>query len=234
MTITETAREASTRSDTVHQRIRRAILEQALHPGTRLPEDRVGEQFGVSRTIVRTALTRLEAEGLVEIRPNRGAMVASPSVEEAKAVFGVRLWLERAVVTALAGRLTARQADLLRGHVEREEKARGRDGPKSIRLAGEFHVLLAELTGNPLLQRYVGETVSRSSLIIALYGATHSSECAVTEHRQLIDALLNGDAAEAERLMIAHLGAVIDRAALVQPQPEPELEDVLGRYARAG
>jgi DNA-binding GntR family transcriptional regulator len=50
---TETVREASTRSDTVYQLIRRAILEQALNPGTRLPEDRVGEQFGVSRTIVR-------------------------------------------------------------------------------------------------------------------------------------------------------------------------------------
>ena len=94
------------------------------------------------------------------------------------------------VVEILAGRLT--QATRWRGWTTmstREDAAHGRDGPASIRLAGEFHILLAEMTGNAMLARYVNEVVSRCSLILAIYGRPHSSDCAVTEHRELIEAL---------------------------------------------
>ena len=67
----------TTLTNAVHDLLRRAIIEQALKPGMRLPEDTVGEQFGVSRTIVRHALVRLENQGLVITRRNRGAFVAS-------------------------------------------------------------------------------------------------------------------------------------------------------------
>jgi DNA-binding GntR family transcriptional regulator len=225
-----TKREAQTRSETVYRLLRRAILEQALRPGTRLPEDLVGEQVGVSRTIVRTALTRLSAEGLVDLRPNRGAVVAEPSLEEARQVFTVRGWLERAVVAELAQAVTQRQLALLEEHVEREQKAKGRDGPRSIRLAGEFHVLLAELTGNRHLIRYVNETVSRCSLILALYAVKHSTDCAVSEHRAIIAALRRRDGAAAERLMLEHLGGIAERAELLPTSQAPDLKDVLARY----
>lgn len=226
----ETANETRSRSETVYLLLRRAILEQTLQPGTKLPEDVVGEQCGVSRTIVRAALARLNGEGLVELRPNRSAVVAKPTLEEARGIFAVRLWLERAVIASLAGRITNRQLALLDGHVDREDHARGRSAPQAIRLAGEFHTLLAELTGNRLLARYVAETVSRCSLILALYGRPHSADCAVSEHRQIIEALRRKDAAEAERLMIDHLGSVEERAELAPAAPAPDLRDILSRY----
>ena len=80
----------STLTDAVYDLLRKAIIEQALKPGMRLPEDTVGEKFGVSRTIVRHALVRLENEGLVVSRRNRGAFVAEPSREEAQHVFELR------------------------------------------------------------------------------------------------------------------------------------------------
>ncbi|MFD2856322.1 GntR family transcriptional regulator [Seohaeicola zhoushanensis] len=64
----------STLTSAVYDLLRKAIIEQALKPGMRLPEDTVGEQFGVSRTIVRQALVRLENEGLVVTRRNRGPL----------------------------------------------------------------------------------------------------------------------------------------------------------------
>ena len=82
------------RKDVIYRSLRQAIIEQALKPGAKLPEDRIGEQFGVSRTGVRGALVRLAAEGLVEIRPNRGAAVAEPSLEEAQDIFDMRRCLE--------------------------------------------------------------------------------------------------------------------------------------------
>lgn len=214
----------------VYRALRRAIIEQALQPGQKLPEDTIGRQFGVSRTLVREALGRLAIEGLVEMRVNRGACVAYPSLEEARAVFDVRRGLERMVVEQLAGRLTTAQSDELTSHVDQEVAATG-DGPKSIRLAGEFHIKLAVMTGNELLLRYVQEVSSRCSLILALYGRPHSSECAVTEHRRLIQSLRAGDVKAAVRLMDQHLDAVASRA-LIAPSQSHDIENALAPYAR--
>ena len=70
---------------TICRALRRAIIEQALEPGTKLPEDALGERFGVSRTIARQALGQLAAEGLVELRRNRIAVVETPSWPRATA-----------------------------------------------------------------------------------------------------------------------------------------------------
>src|SRR4051812_49640545 len=103
------AKPATDRVGLIYRTLRHAIIEQALEPGAKLPEDAIGERFGASRTIVRHALGRLAAEGLVELRRNHGASVAVPSWEEARDVFDVRLGLERLVVARLAGRLTGDQ-----------------------------------------------------------------------------------------------------------------------------
>lgn len=218
------------RAQAVYKALRRAIIEQALKPGMKLPEDSIGEQLGVSRTLVREAFGRLAIEGLVELKPNRGANVAYPTLEEARDVFEVRRGLERLVAESLAGRLTPAQSAELEAHVRLEEKAHGQDGPEAIRLSGEFHIKLAEMTGNALLLRYVQEASSRCSLILAIYGRPHSSECAVCEHRQLIEALRTGDAARAAALMDHHLQSVVTRA-LLAPRGERDIRDVLAPYA---
>ena len=99
---------AATRAAAIYRALRHAIIEQALEPGAKLPEDAIGERFGVSRTLVRHALGQLAAEGLVELRRNRGAAVARPSWDEARDIFDVRRGLERLVVLRLAGQLTPR------------------------------------------------------------------------------------------------------------------------------
>jgi len=218
------------RADTVYRGLRRAIIEQALGPGTKLPEDLVGRRFGVSRTVVRAALARLAAESLVELHLNRGATVAHPSLDEAHDVFDIRRSLERLVVERLAGRLSRADLARLKQHVAAEEQARGRGGAESIRLAGEFHMLLAELAGSSTLSRYVGELISRSSLILAIYGRPHSPDCAVTEHREIIDALVRGDTPVVTRLMDRHLDAIIGRA-LIAPPPRRDISDILSDYA---
>jgi len=221
---------AMRRSGSVYRALKRAIIDQALSPGAKLPEDAIGERLGVSRTLVREALQRLNAEGLVELRPNRGAYVAVPSLEDGQDIFAVRNALEKLFVTTLAGRLTQAQRQQLEEHVAAEERASGNDGATSIRLAGEFHTLLAEMTGNALLVRYVNEVVSRCSLILALYGRPHSSDCAVSEHRQLLAALAEGRGEHAAELMGVHLEAIASRALLVRE--ERDLGDLLAAYAR--
>src|SRR5215475_7674288 len=98
--------ESSDKVSVICRALRRAVIEQALEPGAKLPEDSLGERFGVSRTIARHALGRLAAEGLVELRRNRIAVVATPSWDEARDIFDVRIGLERLVISRLVGRLT--------------------------------------------------------------------------------------------------------------------------------
>lgn len=223
------------RSSAVYRALRHAIMEQGLTPGAKLPEDAIGEQFGVSRTIVRHVLARLAAEGLVELRRNHGATVASPSWDEARDTFDVRVAVEERVVARLAGKLTKEQVEQLKAHVAAEEAAMGRNEPLSIRLATEFHILLAEMTGSAVFARHVNELASRCGLLLALYGRPHSSDCAVTEHRDIINALIKGDSARARAVMTSHLDAVTARAVIpTAANAERDLTKVLARYAANG
>ncbi|MGB3387089.1 MAG: GntR family transcriptional regulator [Pseudaminobacter sp.] len=222
----------SSRSDAIYYSLRRAIIEQALLPGMKLPEDTIGEQFGVSRTSVRNALVRLSAEGLVDIRTNKGASVAEPTLEEALDIFSLRRCLEREVVGRLSQQITVEELRELEAHVHEEKAAMNTPGPLSMRLAGEFHILLAELTGSKPLARYVSEIVSRCSLILALYSRPHSGECGVDEHLRIIEALRQRDPDQAMRVMEHHLGAVEDRAQIREQMAVPDIRSILSEYAR--
>jgi len=218
-----------TRSDAIYASLRRAILEQALKPGVKLPEDSIGDTFGVSRTSARNALVRLASDGLVEIRPNRGASVAMPTLEEAKEVFSLRRCLEREVIERLCTRMPKDGIDALISHVREEERALQSSSPRSIRLAGEFHILLAELTHSKLLIDFISQVVSRSSLILARFGRPHSAECGIDEHVQLIEALKQLDRERATRIMDHHLHAVEDRAR-GDESDTPDVGEILSRY----
>lgn len=225
------ATEEGDRVGAICQALRRAIVERALAAGDRLPEDALGERFGVSRTIARQALVRLAGEGLVDLRRNRIAVVATPSWEEARDTFDVRLGLERLVVRRLAGRLGEVQRRALHDQIAREEAARHGPAGVSIRLATEFHLMLAEMTGSAVLTRYVAELGYRCALILSLYSRPHSSDCAVSEHHEIVAALANGDADRACALMDHHLDAVAERALIVaEPPRERDLGRLLAPY----
>lgn len=223
---------SSDKIGTICRALRRAIIEQALEPGAKLPEDALGERFGVSRTIARHALGQLASEGLVELRRNRIAVVVTPSWQDARDAFDIRMELERLVVRQVAGRLSKSQLARLRAHVGAENAARDGANAVSIRLATEFHILLATMTNSPILVRYVSEIAYRCCLTLSLFSRPHSSECGISEHLAIIDALENGNAATAMSLMHGHLDSVARRA-LVTPSPTRgrDLIDVLAPYA---
>jgi len=160
-------------------------------------------------------------------------MVARPTLKEARDAFGMRIVLEREVIRLVIAGWRPEFGAELEGRIREEEvAARGNDPRLSIRLAGEFHSALARLTDNALLERYLGEVVSRCSVILALYGRPHSSECAVNEHREILVALRKRDEAAASLLMERHLSSVAERARLSdEPAAEPQLEAILSRYS---
>lgn len=224
---------SGTQDDVVYAHIFEAILEQRLAPGTKLSEEALGEIFGVSRTIIRRALSRLAHEGVVLLRPNRGAVVASPSVEEARQVFFARRLVEKAITELAVQRASAEQLAQLRQLVneERASFTRG-DRGAGIRLSGEFHLKLAEAAGNAPLISFQRSLVSQTSLIIAQYESGNRSHCSYDEHTQLIDAIESLDAAKAVELMMHHMDHIDSKLNLDEEAASDDLHAVFGHILK--
>lgn len=197
--------------DRLYQALKQAILEQRLTPGTRLREQQLAELFGVKRGRVRKVLTRLVQEQLVQHRPHAGAQVACPDLAETRDLFATRRILEGAVVERLAGRLSAADLQALRSHLERERQAyaqhRHREG---LRQSVGFHVELARLSGNRVLQAFVEQILARTPLVLLAPGIT-ARGCVNHDHGDIVDALEAGDGARARRCMEQHLNDLEQR-----------------------
>jgi DNA-binding GntR family transcriptional regulator len=189
------------------ERIFTAVLERRLRPGAKLTENALCDVFNVARSRIRRVLIMLAERGIVVLQPNRGAFIASPTPDEARHVFQARRTIEQSIVQGVTERITKNEIDALGAHVSREaEAAASGDRREAIRLSGEFHIRLAEVAGNPVMSRFLVELVARSSLIIALFGSRQLFSCSEAEHRELLGALLKGDAMRAMQLMDDHLG----------------------------
>ena len=206
----------------IYDAVFEAVLDQRLAPGTRLTEASLVELFGVSRTIVRMALLRLAHDHIVQLKPNHGASIASPTPDETRAVFEARRMLECATLPAVIARALPRQLDNLRSLVKQEDGAFHAGETRSwIRLSGEFHRRLVALARNPVMLHYANELVTQSLLMTALYMPRGQTACATDEHLQLIDAVAAKDERKAIRLMQAHLEACEARLALDQRSDPP-------------
>jgi len=199
----------------IYDAVFEAVLDQRLPPGTRLTEARLSGIFGVSRTIVRMALLRLAYDRIVQLKPNHGASVASPTPGETRAVFEARRMLEGAALSRVIDVAGARQLFDLRRLVLQENAAfHAGDIRGWIRGSGEFHRRLLDLTGNPVIARFGNDLVTQSLLMTALYLPPGQTACTSDEHQALIDAIAARDERRAVRLMHAHLTACEARLAL--------------------
>lgn len=197
------------RTQAIRDHLRDAIVDRRLAPGAKLTESEVGALFDVSRTVARAALQMLSFEGLVRFERNRGAFVANPAPAEARQLFAARRLVEPGIVASIIENATPADFARLRAHLIEEQGHMNARGPTArraeIKASGEFHLLLAAIGGNQILQRFIEELIARSSLVIALYGRTGSSSCGLDEHRQIVDALEAGDVKRAEALIIHHI-----------------------------
>ncbi len=197
---------ARTQDADIYSSIYTAIVEHYLAPGTKLPEDALAESFNVSRTIIRKVLLNLSHDGLVTSTPKRGARVAQPTVEEAREVFEARRILEVATVPLIADVLTQREIDKLRKLVVAQRKAElAHDARSAIRLSGKFHKALIAVTGNTRLIEFLRNLVSRSSLIVAVYGSTDGVSRSCQDHDELLDLMEAGRVEECARWVDEHL-----------------------------
>lgn len=222
----------SDRSLAIRDAVRNAIIDRRLAPGTKLSESEVGALFDVSRTVVRAALQMLAFEGLVSTERNRGAFVSHPSPEEARQLFASRRLIEPGVVAAAVERITTVDIERFRVQLAEEKRLLGERGAAArraeIKASGDFHLMLAGVCGNAILQRFMEELVARSSLVIALYGRSGVSSCGHSEHSAVLDAMEKGDGQRATTLMIRHIDH-IEADLDLQAWQGLSLRDALGK-----
>ena len=215
--------------DSIADRLALAIHEHRLSPGTKLVEDDVGDIYGVSRTVVRSALQKLAHDRLVTIRRNRGAFVAEPTIREAREVFEARALLEPRTARSAAERMTPAETDILRHHIDAEHAAlhAGELG-RALRLSGQFHIEISRIADQDTISGFIAQLVARSSLVIALYWQRRTALCESHAHHALLRALSDKDGALAEELMKGHLLDLASSLDLRQKPPvQKTLRDVL-------
>ncbi len=196
----------------VFERLRRMIIEGEYGPNERLIEEQLAERLGVSRTPIRQALTMLEAEGLVEIAPNRGAMVCSFSVEDVWDIYDLRAVLEGHAARRAASRVGEGELGRLNELADEMEGLVGRfaDHEEEIRrlvaLNQEFHGTIVAASRNRRLGRLLRGTVQIPLMFKAFFWyGPHERTISNHYHRQILRALEAGDADRAEIVMREHV-----------------------------
>jgi DNA-binding GntR family transcriptional regulator len=190
----------------IYQEIFEAILMFRLQPGTKLTEEDMSQIFGVGRTTIRRALVRLAHDHIVEIEPNKGAYVASPSAKQAVEIIGARRAIEAAIVADVCKNASKEDFQALRELVSAEQDSNDhKKVAKGVRLSGDFHLMLAKISANTTLERIITTLVPQTSLVIVLYEKPGQPQCSHIEHFDLIDVMEKGDIKSAVALMDEHL-----------------------------
>jgi DNA-binding GntR family transcriptional regulator len=192
--------------------LREAIVSGIYHPNERLVEASVATQLGAGRTAVRSALVRLDQEGLVTLEPNRGARVRLITDREALEIEEVRASLEGLLSRRAAARASDTDlADLKKLIVEMRRRVASGDSLGYSELNGPFHQRIWATADHQIASRLVGSLKSQSIRFqyqtILRPGRTARS---LREHEAIFDALKAHDEDRAENAMREHLAEVLD------------------------
>jgi DNA-binding GntR family transcriptional regulator len=199
--------------DQVYGVIRERILTGALPRGARVHQEDVAADLGVSRTPVREALRRLAAEGLIEMRTNRGARVTDLSPADMRQPYEARLAIEPGAAKLAAQRELPGPRSRMRRAVAAQRRAIP-DVRRTFAANREFHIALAEASGNAFLLQFVEHLwVARIGEAIYEHQAESPERMSLDadEHKQILEAIQAGDARRAESLTRRHIADAMKR-----------------------
>jgi DNA-binding GntR family transcriptional regulator len=224
----------TTLQNTIEEAIVSGILSARIRPGTRLSENQLAGLFGVSRTRVREAMMRLETRCIVHVSPRRGWFVVEPSAEEAMMVYGARRVIEAGLLRSMRV-LSDEGRVAIRDHLAQEKAAMDAgDRQRLTCLMGDFHIRIAELSGNPVLTEILRDLTARTILISMLYQSDFHALQSHLGHCRIADAMESGDFAKAAELSVEHLDEVETGLDLTQrPDPLSELRSSLSLPPRS-
>lgn len=191
--------------DRVHRALSRRITEGDLRPGTRLRAEAVAQRHGVSRTPVREAFRRLEAEGLVAVLPHIGAQVSPISIAEIDELFEIRGTLEVLAVERAAARADKALAKRLEAQLRVCARVRPDDVERLATENSRLHDLIYASARSPRLARLIDSLGSRLQRVrVASLSSSGRAHTALSEHRAIAAAIVAGDVERARALATEH------------------------------
>ena len=201
--------------DQVLAELRRRIVDGDYAQGERLTENRLADDFGVSRNPVREALRVVETEGFVQILPRRGAVVATLDETAIRDLFAVREQLETLAAGLAAERATAEDVERLRSLLAKASAATdAEDFDEVAELNSAFHVAVIEISGNRWLASMSSAMYHHVHWVFRV-GAAKRAPHSWSEHIRLVDAIAAGDRPAAVDAARQHVEAAA--AAALEP-----------------
>ena len=203
-----------------------AIRRRYIKQGSQLVEDSLAQNLGVSRTPVRSAIRRLEADGLVNSIPNRGAFVITPTLKEIEETFLVRGHLEEMAARLAAETITPGQIAILNELVEKEAVIFENQDLDEYYLGNDtFHHKIAEFSDNSVLTSHVATLLDRTRIFLILFDpfSKLSISPSLNDHQNIIAALERHDPDGAAQAVATHIRSSIDKLKAVEVLPEDYL-----------
>lgn len=184
-----------------------AILSGEYKRGDALTEMSLCKKLGVSRTPVRSALHRLSEEGLIEVAPNRGAIVVGMNDEDLADIYKIRIRLEGLASSMAAERMSDEEKRALAETVELSEFYLGKgDVEKLKELDTSFHIIIYKASGSRTLSKILAELHrnirSYRKLSLTVPGRLEKS---IEEHKEILEAIQSGDAKRADEITSRHI-----------------------------
>jgi DNA-binding GntR family transcriptional regulator len=211
--MTDTGLQISSVVDQVYAAMRERIISGEFARGERVHQEDVAAELGVSRTPVREALRRLAAEGLIEMRTNRGARVADLVETDMDEPYEARLVLEPAAAKLAAQRALEKPQGRMRRAIATQRRAIP-NVERTFSANRDFHLGLVEASGNAFLLRFAEQLwVARIGAVIYERQAETPERMRLDadEHEQILDAIAAGDARAAESLTRRHIADALKR-----------------------
>ena len=205
----------------MHEILRKRIVSGDLIPGSRLSEQDIADQYHLSRQPVREAFIRLAAEGLLEIRPQRGTFVTRINMDWVLDTRFIRESVE-ADITRIATRMAApAQIERLHRLLELQADLGNDDVAALVALDEEFHGTLATIAGKTLVWGHLQGLKIHLDRVRHLVSAVTPPDVMLEQHRSVVDAIAEKDPDRAEALMRLHLRRVFeDLPAIMELSPE--------------
>jgi DNA-binding GntR family transcriptional regulator len=190
-------------SELAYRLIKRAVIRCDLEPGQQVSEEQLAERFQLGRAAVRPALKRLYQENLVQTITRNRYVISSITLKDAHDNYDLRLLLEPVAASRAAKRITPAQLQRLRELCEAHYEPGDRESAEIFLAANtEFHITIAEASGNSALAAVVAGVLDRTERLNHLsHMLLDRNYDAHTEHQALTDALEQGDSVTAERVM---------------------------------
>jgi DNA-binding GntR family transcriptional regulator len=196
--------------DMVVQVLREAILSGVLRSGEFIRQDLVAAELKVSKTPVREALLRLEAEGLIQFHRNRGAVVSELSLLEITETFDIRIALETLALGLAMPNMST--VDFDRANRAIEDADHRQDDSQLGQLNWQFHNALYAPCKRPLLLSMIKNLHSVAGRYVRLQRSlTHSELLSQSEHRDILAACRNGNVKTAQKILRDHMKTAADR-----------------------